>query len=136
MSDKTPPPGYAAVFPESGFNSYAGPIFQAEDGSHFLFKIREHHLNSAQSLHGGMAMAIADIAMGRTVRAAIEPQKGATISLNCDFLGTSALGDVVIARVEITRKTRSIVFVSGNLKVGERTILTATGLWKILDTEG
>jgi acyl-coenzyme A thioesterase PaaI-like protein len=80
-------------------------------------------------------MALADIAMGRTVRDALGDARELTISLNCDFVGPAKLGDRIRATANITRKTRSIVFISGELTVEGRPILTATGLWKILGTE-
>jgi uncharacterized protein (TIGR00369 family) len=128
-----PPPGYEAVFPQSGFNAYAGPIFRRSDGDHFLFTVQPQHLNGGGALHGGMAMGIADVVMGRTVRLAIQPAKAATISLNCDFIAGAKLGDKVIGRAQITRRTRTIVFINAQLTVDDKPILTATGIWKIVD---
>jgi acyl-coenzyme A thioesterase PaaI-like protein len=136
MSSLTPPlAGYTAVFADAGFNKYVGPVWQSPDKSEFILDIRDIHLNGGGALHGGMAMAMADIAMGRTVRDALEGARGATISLNCDFIGPAKLGDRVCGTVTITRKTRTIVFVSCELAVEGRAILTASGLWKILEAE-
>jgi acyl-coenzyme A thioesterase PaaI-like protein len=68
-----------------------------------------------------------------TVRLAIDPARAATISLNCDFIAGAKLGDTVIGRAQITRRTRTIVFISAQLTVNDKPILTATGLWKIVD---
>lgn len=135
MTTTPVPAGYTAVFGDAGFNKYVGPVWQAPDGADFLFDIRADHLNGGGALHGGMMMALADIVMGRTVRDALEDQKALTISLNCDFIGPSKLGERVRGTAAITRKTRSIVFIGCELAVGERTIMTATGLWKILGSE-
>ena len=109
-------------------------MWRADDGSDFRFTVREVHMNGGGALHGGMMMALADIAMGKTVHAALEGegQRAMTVSLNCDFIGPVKLGETIVSRVAITRRTRSIVFVTATLAVGERTIMTATGLWKIL----
>lgn len=128
-----PPPGYESVFPLSGFNAYAGPIFRHASGDHFLFTVQPQHLNGGGALHGGMAMGIADVVMGRTVRLAIDPARAATISLNCDFIAGAKLGDKVIGRAQITRRTRTIVFINAQLTVDDKPILTATGIWKIVD---
>lgn len=125
-------PGYAEVFPEAGFNAFVGPVWRADDGSHYVFDVREVHLNGGGTLHGGMAMALADIAMGRTVRDALDGGRALTISLNCDIVSPATLGERITIRAAITRRTRTIVFISGELKVGERVVLTATGIWKIL----
>lgn len=132
---KSLPAGYTPVHGESGFNKYVGPVWQSPDGAEFLFDIRDIHLNGGGTLHGGMAMALADIVMGRTVRNALEDAKAMTISLSCDIVSASKLGERVKGVAKITRRTRSIVFVSAELSVDERTILTATGIWKILGTE-
>ena len=129
------PAGYTAVFGDAGFNKYVGPVWQAPDGSEFLFDIRDIHLNGGSSLHGGMAMALADIAMGKTVHDALEGRRAATVSLNTDLIGPAKLGDRVRGVATITRKTRSIVFITCELTVEGKPILTATGIWKILGAE-
>ena len=65
--------------------------------------------------------------------ALIDPARAATISLNCDFVASAKLGDAVIGRAQITRRTRTIVFVSAQLTVADKPVLTATGIWKIVD---
>ena len=129
------PAGYTAVFGDVGFNKYVGPVWRSPDGSEFLLDLRDIHLNGGGALHGGMAMALADIVMGRTVRDSLEGAKALTISLNCDFIGPAKLGDRIRSTATITRKTRSIVFVNSELAVEGRPVLTATGIWKILGPE-
>ena len=138
MSKHPAPAGYSPVFAEAGFNAYVGPVWRADDGSHFRFTVRDVHMNGGGALHGGMMMALADIAMGKTVHAALaaDGQRAMTVSLSCDFIGAVKLGETIVTRVAITRRTRSIVFVTATLGVDERTIMTATGLWKILGGGG
>ena len=124
--------GYTEVFNDAGFNRHVGPIWRAPDGSDYLFDVRAEHLNGGGSLHGGMAMALADIVMGRTVRDALDGGRALTISLNCDLIGPAKLGDRIRGTATITRRTRSIVFISAELAVEGRAMLTATGIWKIL----
>lgn len=133
MSDKLE--GYTEVFAESGFNKYVGPVWQSADGTECIFDVRDVHLNGGGNLHGGMAMAFAGIVMGRTVCDALKDSKAQTISLNCDLIGPAKLGDRIKGVATITRRTRSIVFISSQLSVDARIILTATGLWKILGSE-
>ncbi|MBI1212756.1 MAG: hotdog fold thioesterase [Alphaproteobacteria bacterium] len=132
------PAGYEPVFADAGFNKYVGPVWRAKDGQDFRFTVRDVHMNGGGALHGGMMMALADIAMGKTVHAALEPegQRAMTVSLNCDFIGAVKLGETIVTQVQITRRTRSIVFVAATLDVGERRVMTATGLWKILGQGG
>lgn len=141
MSDAAPPPGYEPVFNE-GFNAYVGPIWRkpgaGETPDRFLFEVREHHLNGGGFLHGGMLMALADVVLGVTVSRAIGGAPCATVTLNCDFVSAGKRGDRIEGEAHITRRTRSVVFVSGELytnAAGEarRTLMTAMGIWKILD---
>ena len=88
-------------------------------------------MNSSGSLHGGVLMTFADIAMSQTSRAATGAESCSTVSLSCDFIGPGKLGDVLEARVRVTRRTRTMVFLSAEIVCGERMLGTATGLWKI-----
>lgn len=135
------PPGYepASV---SGFDAYVGPVLRmagaGETADSFLFDVREHHLNGAGYLHGGMLMALAEIVLGAAARRAANAPC-TVVSLNCDFVAAGRPGDRVEGEARITRRTRSVVFLSGELHVREhngacRTLLTATGIWKIAES--
>jgi uncharacterized protein (TIGR00369 family) len=122
-----------------GFNSFVGPLFRlpqmADEGvRRFAFIVADKHMNSAGSAHGGMLMAFMDVAMSRSARAAAGDAKScSTVSLNCDFVGPGRLGDLIEARIRVTRRARTMVFLSGELVAGDRTLLVATGLWKVPD---
>jgi acyl-coenzyme A thioesterase PaaI-like protein len=142
--DHAIPDGYKPVY-NVGFNAYFGPILgrPGEDGapSHFLFQTREHHLNGAGMIHGGVLMAVADVVLGTAVTDVVGRIPVATISLNCDFVAAGKPGVLIEGRAEVTRRTRTVVFVEGDLYVreadgGERVLLTATGIWKILGALG
>jgi len=121
----------------TGFNRFVGPLFRLphEPGSdirRFAFVVTDKHMNSAGTVHGGMLMAFMDAAMSKTARAAADDAPScSTVSLNCDFVGPGKLGDLVEARVRVTRRARTMVFLSGELLAGDRTLLVATGLWKV-----
>jgi uncharacterized protein (TIGR00369 family) len=119
-----------------GFNLYAGPFWRLPDeGETHLYGllVEPKHMNSSGSLHGGVLMTFADIAMSQTSRAVSGARTCSTVSLTCDFTGPGKLGDVIIARVRVTRQTRTMVFLSAELVCGERTLGVVTGLWKILE---
>jgi len=120
-----------------GFNQYVGPLYRlpdAEGGAvkRFAFVVAEKHMNSAGSVHGGMLMSFVDTAMGQTSRAGTSATGGSTVSLNSDFVGPGRLHDVVEARVRITRRARTMVFLSAELYAGDRLLLVATGLIKVI----
>ena len=119
-----------------GFNRFVGPLFRfpetaGDDVRRFGFAVADKHMNSAGTVHGGMLMAFADVAMSQTARAVSGAKSCSTVSLNCDFVGPGRLGDLIEARVRVTRRARTMVFMSAELVSGDRTLLVATGLWKV-----
>ena len=50
----------------SGFGGHVGPLYRLPhegDRPRFGFRVEQKHMNSAGSVHGGMLMALADVAM-------------------------------------------------------------------------
>ena len=119
-----------------GFNRFVGPFFRLPDGDggairRFGFVIGDKHMNAAGTVHGGMLMAFVDMAMGQTSRLEMAGAGGSTVSLNCDFVGPGRLHDVVEARVRVTRRARTMIFLTAELFADDRPLLLATGLWKV-----
>lgn len=119
-----------------GFNLYIGPLYRLPDAKNgavkrFAFVAAEKHMNSGGTLHGGMLMSFLDVAMSRTSRLVSGAPRCSTVSLSADFVGPGRLGDTIEARICVTRRTRTMVFLSGEVVAGERTLGVATGLWKI-----
>ena len=48
------------------------------------------------------------------------------------FVDAVQIGEFVECRCKVVRRTRSLVFMSGELVVGERVVATAYGVWKTL----
>jgi uncharacterized protein (TIGR00369 family) len=127
-------PEGAEEIPFVGYNKYIGPMYRLPDESglhRFCFRVEERHMNCAGTVHGGMLMSLADISMSRAARDGTDAQNSSTVSLSCDFVGPGKLGDVIEAHVRVTRRTRTIVFVSADILSGGRTLLVASGVWKI-----
>jgi len=119
-----------------GFNLFAGPFWRlsVDDdgmGARYGFIALPKHMNSAGSLHGGLLMTFADVAMSRTARLVASVEACNTVSLTADFVGPGKLDELIEAQVRITRRTRSVIFQSATIAAGERVLMTATGLWKI-----
>ena len=128
------PTNYSPVWNE-GFNAYVGPFYGAprEDGTvHFLMDLRDEHMNGGGMAHGGLLMAFADACLGTAVNLSIDGLASATMTLNTDFIAAGVKGIRLEAEAEVVRRTRSVVFVSGRVYQADRTLLTATGIWKIL----
>lgn len=119
-----------------GFNLFVGPLYRLPDGEdgglkRFAFLAADKHMNSVGSVHGGMLMAFMDVAMSRTSRLVSGATRCSTVSLAVDFCSPGRLGDLIEARIRSPRRTRTMVFLMGELVAGDRTLVTANGLWKV-----
>lgn len=127
------PEGYE-LCADGAFNSHVGPLYLTErDGDlHAMFPVGAHHLNRGGVVHGGMLMTFVDMIMGQAARRAMPERTCATVSLNCDFVAAAKRDEWVQGSARIVRRTRAILFVTGELRTADRVILTASGLWKVL----
>jgi acyl-coenzyme A thioesterase 13 len=130
-------PEEAQEISSAGFNNYVGPFYRLPDVDggavrRFAFVVAEKHMNAGGTIHGGMLMSFVDMAMGQTARAETGATGGSTVSLNSDFVGPGRLHDVIEARVRVTRRARTMIFLSAELSAGDRLLLVATGLWKVI----
>lgn len=129
-----PPPG-AENISSGGFNLHVGPIWRLPvdgDVRRFALIVADKHMNGSGSVHGGLLMTFADISMSQTSRAASGAKGCSTVSLTCDFVGPAKLGEMLESRVRVTKRTRTMVFLSADIVVGDRMVAVATGLWKIV----
>jgi len=93
---------------------------------------RPKHHSRRGHVQGGMLTTFADRAMGRTCWYANERQPQTTVQLDIHFVDAVRVGDFVEARCTVVRRTRTLVFMSAELVVGERVVATANGIWKTL----
>ncbi|MFZ2467532.1 MAG: PaaI family thioesterase [Parvibaculum sedimenti] len=138
MSDV--PPGFAPV-QSKGFGGFTGPVYRGHDakGEVFIFDVAAQHLNGGDRLHGGMMMTLASMVLGEAAKSAAEKSEpGAdarALSLNCDFVSAGERDERVECRATITRATRSVLFIAGELCVGSRILMSATGVYAIKRAE-
>jgi acyl-coenzyme A thioesterase PaaI-like protein len=79
-----------------------------------------------------MLMKFADRSMGMTCWYANERQPQATVQLDVHFIDAVQIGEFVEAKCTVVRRTRALVFMRGELVVGDRIVATAKGVWKTL----
>ncbi len=130
------PEGYKP-FAEVGFIRDCGPFYylRLEDGGRrYGFLAEERHTNPYGVVHGGVLITFADTIMGRTVYNAAKRQS-TTISFNTEFVAGARPGQWIEGRVELTRMTRSLAFVRGEVLAGGETLLTASGVWRLFDRD-
>jgi uncharacterized protein (TIGR00369 family) len=114
------------------FGELVGPIWRRGDPL-FGFLATEKHANHINIVHGGMLATFADQSMGMTAMRATGGKTHATIELNMQYIGAVQIGDFVESHCDVVRITRSIIFIRSTLKVGERIVASASGVWKILE---
>jgi acyl-coenzyme A thioesterase PaaI-like protein len=118
----------------SGFINLVGPLWQRMvDGEpEYALIAEDKHHNRRGLVQGGLLMTFADRACGMTARFVSGKPTMATVQLDVHFIDAGKIGEILMARPRVIRTTRSLVFVSAEVKANERTIITANGVFKIL----
>ncbi len=146
MDQKTPEPARTPAFDpasagwqrygedDTGFVGLIGPWWQRPKGDSFEygFLAESKHHNRRGVVQGGMLMTFADRSLGMTCWYANEKQPQATVQLDVHFIDAVQIGEFVECRCRVVRRTRSLVFMTGDLVVGDRVVATANGVWKTL----
>ncbi len=111
-----------------------GVLFRNISETEYEFKsqIKENHLNAAGITHGGYLAALVDAGSGTAAHRSTQNSPCVTISLDLKYIGSSKIGDEIIGRVKILKKTKTLVFLFCELKCNEKIITSASGVWKIL----
>ena len=118
-----------------GFMKHNGGILFktiSKDEYHFKTTIRENHLNAAGITHGGFIAAFVDAGAGTAAHRSAESNPCVTISLELKFISMVRLGQELIGKTKIQKKTKSMVFLTCELLVANKIVATASGVWKIL----
>lgn len=128
-----PPEGYVLSSSRGPYTTHNGPFYHmvTEDGFRHGVRVRRRHCNSRGITHGGMLMAFADGLLGTAVFRETKTV-ALTIRMNSDFLSSARPGDWLEGTARVTKATRSVVFCEAELFVGQRPILKATGVFKLM----
>jgi acyl-coenzyme A thioesterase PaaI-like protein len=118
----------------SGFINLVGPLWQRMvDGEpEYALITEDKHHNRRGLVQGGLLMTFADRACGMTARFVSGKPTMATVQLDVHFVDAGKIGETLMARPRVIRTTRSLVFVSAEVKANDRTIIMANGVFKIL----
>ena len=111
-----------------------GLLFRKVSNEKYEFKstINENHLNAAGITHGGFLAALIDAGAGTSAHRSTDNSPCVTISLDLKFIGPSKVGDEIVGNVKILKKTKTLIFLFCELKCNNKTITSASGVWKIL----
>ena len=133
MADK-----FEQISLKTGFMKHnGGLLFRSISENEYQFKstIVENHLNAAGITHGGYLSALVDAGAGTAAHRSAENAPCVTISLDLKFIGSSKIGDEIIGKVKILKKTKTLVFLFCELRCNDKIITSASGVWKILKIE-
>jgi uncharacterized protein (TIGR00369 family) len=121
----------------SGFLHLIGPLWQrVVDGIHeYAIVTEDKHHNRRGLVQGGVIMTLADRSCGMTARYASGKEHMATIQFDTQFVDSGKIGETLMSRPHVVRVTRSLVFITTEVKVDNRVIAMASGVFKILKSE-
>ena len=115
-----------------------GLLFKNISENEYEFKatIKENHLNAAGITHGGFIAALVDAGAGTAAHRATNQNPCVTVSLELKFISAVQLGQEIVGKTKIQKKTKSMVFLTCELTCVNKIVATASGVWKILKLTG
>ena len=129
---------FEQISTKPGFMKHNGGIFFRnipETEYEFKAIINENHLNAAGITHGGFICSLIDAGAGTAAHRCAGQIPCVTISLDIKFIAATKVGDEIVGFTKILKKTNSMVFLICHLKSKDKTIASASGIWKILKTK-
>jgi acyl-coenzyme A thioesterase PaaI-like protein len=128
------PDGYLRMNWFQGFGRVVGPMYErvnADKTYTRAFLVGEPHTNGMKNCHGGMLMAFADMALGHAITLA-ENRYWVTVRMVTDFIDAAQIGDWVEGTGKVAGRDGDLYTVTGRIWSGDRTLMTATGVFKAL----
>ena len=119
----------------SGFMHHNGGLYFreiSENEYEFKATIKEFHLNKRDITHGGFICSLIDAGAGTAVYRTTGQKSCVTVSLDIKFIAPSRKEDELIGKIQILKKTKSMVFVNCTLTKKDQLIASATGVWKVI----
>ena len=122
---------------DPGFDAaedHIGPFYyrQADDCYDCAFLPHASNCNVNGLVHGGVLMTFADFSLCLAATDHYQEVSCITVSFHADFMAAASEGKLITCRPEITRRTGSMVFVSGRLISQEQIVMTFSAVVKIL----
>ena len=124
---------------KQGFMKHnGGLLFKTISENEYEFKatIKENHLNAAGITHGGFIAAFVDAGAGTAAHKSADGSSCVTVSLELKFISSVQLGQELVGKTKIQKKTKSMIFLTCELTAAKKIVATASGVWKILKLSG
>lgn len=134
--EKRPPvPDGFQPFPnQAAFAELCGPTHYrrlADGGFINGIQSRALHDNTNRIVHGGVIFTFADDFMGRAA-SGVSRRYTTTVAMNVEYLAPGPLDAWIEGTAEISHLGEDFAFVRGRVFHGDRTLLTADGVWRLL----
>src|SRR5260221_738386 len=135
-ADKLKSDGWKIV-DTSGFLQLIGPLWERQvDGElEFALQTEDKPHNRRGLVQGGVLMPCDDRACGMTARHVSGKPTLATVQLDVHFVEAGKIGELLVSKPHVVRSTRSLIFITTEVKVDKRCIAMASGVFKILKNE-
>lgn len=121
-----------------GYTGYIAPLWvrgAAGVDRTVGFLADARHANYHDTVHGGALMTFADIALGWIAADALGATNCVTAQLAIQFVAAPKIGEFVSCSAELVRQTSQIIFVRGLITADGRTVASADGMWKVVETK-
>jgi uncharacterized protein (TIGR00369 family) len=123
------------IAPSGGFFAQVGTLWRRQDGERWIYGIQTEatHLNTKGIVHGGMLLTLMDQVVSLHAIAACDQAMMVTLQLDSQFLSAARAGEFIEGEAFVLRRTRSLVFLRGELRVGDRLLVSGQAIMKIID---
>ena len=129
------PEGFRAVSVGGPFMAHTGPLYARWTGERLQlgFRVEHRHTNPLGICHGGMMASFADMLLpcASMYQGTGERRFLPTISLQVDYLGSSALGAWVQGEGDVLRTTRNMLFAQGLVTADGAPVMRVSGIFKM-----
>ncbi|MDZ5460721.1 PaaI family thioesterase [Azohydromonas lata] len=117
-----------------GFIGLVGPLWTCKEEVSWAYGLlaTKEHTNPAGVVHGGLLTTLMDHALSSIAWEAMQRRACMTVQLDTQFLTGAREGQFLEARGKVIRATSSLVFMQGEIRVGEAIVITASAILKMV----
>ena len=103
--------------------------------SDLMIDLASGEVNPVKENKIGWNITLVDTGLGAASYKSSDQNPCATISLELKFITAVKLGQELVGKAKIQKKTKSMIFLTCKLTVENKIVATASGIWKILNKE-
>jgi acyl-coenzyme A thioesterase 13 len=116
------------------FETLAGPFYMRAlaggGGYECAFMPETHHANGMGNIHGGALMTFADFALFAHAHDLMSEHPCVTMQFESQFVGGAKVGELITSAGEITRATRTMLFIRGLISQSRKPVLAYSAILK------